>query len=55
MFGSVNGREFVIVFVIAMIALAGSRVPRLVRSFTEARHARESPPTNEDLTPNEVR
>ena len=54
MFASAAGREFVIVLVIATIALVGSQVPRLVRSLTEARHPPEPHPTREDPTQIEV-
>jgi hypothetical protein len=41
MFGSVTGREFVIVLVIALVVLAGSQLPRLMRALASSRHDSE--------------
>jgi hypothetical protein len=50
MFGSITGREFAIVFVIALLALGGSQLPRLVRALT-ARHESETAGPDVAATP----
>jgi hypothetical protein len=54
MFGSITGREFAIVLVIALLVLGGSQLPRLVRSLTGGQKdpPTEPPHDGDDPTPN---
>lgn len=54
MFGSITGREFAIVLVIALLVLGGSQLPRLVRSLIGARQdpPADPPPGGDDPTRN---
>jgi hypothetical protein len=54
MVGSITGREFAIVFVIALLVIGGSQLPRLVRALTGRHQDRpaEPPPDGDDPTGN---
>jgi hypothetical protein len=57
MFGSITGREFAIVIVIALLVLGGSQLPRLVRSLTGEHQdpPAEPPPEGDDPPRNGTR